>query len=134
MTSKQTSLAILNQQPPVTDEMPGGLLVRADVYRILQLPGSGALPIPFGCGQGYPQRRVMVAPSISTEGSAEQSVLFSMIAFVWTKLVAERIAPSKDSSVDTRASVLISANLGNAKADSIPRMTITITSSIKVKP
>ena len=46
----------------------------------------------------------------------------------------EDSAPFAAVTLATRASLLRSTNFGNAIADKIPRMTITITSSISVKP
>jgi len=69
-----------------------------------------AFPIPFGWGQGYPQRRVMVSPCTSTVGSAEQSVLFWIISTELTRLAADRMAPSRDSSLAIRASALMESN------------------------
>ena len=50
------------------------------------------------------------------------------------KADALRILPPMDSTVALRASVVMSAKRGTAKAARMPRMTITMTSSMRVKP
>lgn len=57
-------------------------------------------------------------------------------AFFAAKLVdeADEIAPATPDADAAPACVLKSKNLGNATADKMPKITITITSSMSVKP
>ena len=74
---------------------------------------------------------VIEAPSITTWADAVAPLTR---ATEWARAEAARTLPAIPSTADLRALCSNPAKRGRAKAASIPRMVITTTSSIKVKP
>ena len=74
---------------------------------------------------------VTVAPSMEIDAL---EAAFATSCAAWPSDAAEPIAPAIPFILAIRASVVMPINLGSAVAASMPRITITTTSSIKVKP
>src|SRR3990167_772954 len=93
-------------------------------------PATASVLVPSRVPVGYPFTMLTAWPSRLTEVAVPPPASHEE----WTIAAADLAAPNAPSVAALSASPLKSANRGNANADRIPRITITMISSIRVKP